>query len=141
MKHHLQDEDYLALGDFRRAMRQFLAFSAEGAQLHGLTSQQHQALLAVRVHQGEEPITISQLADSLLIKHHSAIGLVARLVERGHVVRSPSILDRRRVLVSLTASGEAVLEDISRRNLGELSRASASLRQLLKALNSLKGGA
>jgi DNA-binding MarR family transcriptional regulator len=140
MTRRLRNDDYLALGDFRRAMRQFLAFSAQGAESHGLTARQHQALLAVRAHRGKEAITIGELADSLLIKNHSAVGLVARLVERGLVARSASGLDRRRVLVGLTLRGEAVLEDISQRNLGELGRASASLEGLLKALNDLKVG-
>jgi DNA-binding MarR family transcriptional regulator len=134
---HLSDEEYRALGDFRLAMRQFLAFSAHGAETHGLTSQQHQALLAIRVHDGDEAITIGELAERLLIKNHSALGLVARLVEGGYALRTASPLDRRRVLVILTPRGSAALEDISRRNLGELGRNSDSLKRLLEALKRL----
>jgi DNA-binding MarR family transcriptional regulator len=135
---NLSDDDYRALGDFRASMRQFLDFSAEGAEAQGLTSQQHQALLCVRAHRGEKPIAIGELAESLLIKNHSAVGLVARLVERGFVSRAPSALDRRRVLVLLTPAGAEVLETISRRNLTQLERSAASLRRLLRALKGLK---
>src|SRR6185437_11475796 len=88
--------DYQAMAAFRQALRRFAAFSETAAQSVGLTPQQHQALLAIRAHAGAEPMTISELADALMIKNHSAVGLVARLVERDLVTRSPSPLGRRR---------------------------------------------
>jgi DNA-binding MarR family transcriptional regulator len=127
----LGDADYQALGEFRRAMREFLAFSEAGAREHGLTSQQHQALLAVRSHFGAEAITVGELAASLLIKNHSAVELVGRLAEKGLLERSTSARDRRRVLVSLTLAGRAALEEISLRNLGRLKRASEHLAGIL----------
>jgi DNA-binding MarR family transcriptional regulator len=134
----MSEGDYKALGDFRRAMRTFLAFSAEGAREHGLTSQQHQALLAVRTHTGPEAMTIGELADCLLIKNHSAIGLVARLVERGLADRTTSQNDRRRVLVELTPAGAEVLEIISVRNLAQLNRAAEILAGILKTTRKMK---
>ena len=116
----LTQDDYRALGDFRQAIRQFLAFSEEGAKAHGLTSQQHQALLAIKAHPGPEPISIGDLAASLLIKNHSAVELVARLVERDLVARRDADADRRRVILSLRPRGAEVLEAISRRNLKRL---------------------
>lgn len=116
----LSDEDYRALGEFRRAIRQFLAFSEDGARDHGLTAQQHQALLAIRAHPGPGPISIGELAQSLLIKNHSAVELVARLVEHDLVARRESDGDRRRIVLSLRPRGQAILEAISRRNLGRL---------------------
>ena len=83
----LTEEDYAALGAFRHALRKFMAFSEAGARAHGLTAQQHQALLAIRTHAGEEPMSIGELAECLLIKNHSAVGLVGRLQDRGLVVR------------------------------------------------------
>ena len=133
----LSDEDYRALGEFRHAMRAFLAFSAEGSRAQGVTSQQHQALLAIRSHQGEEALAIGELADSLLIKNHSAIGLVSRLVERGLVTRMESGRDRRRVLVNLTPAGAEALEIISIRNLGQLSRTSEILGGILETTRKL----
>src|SRR5438067_7925486 len=72
----LRDPDYKALGDFRRALREFLAFSDDAAREHGLTSQQHQALLAIRSHTGPEPMSVGELAQCLMIRNHSAVGLV-----------------------------------------------------------------
>lgn len=116
----LTDADYRALGDFRQAIRQFLAFSEEGAKVHGLTSQQHQALLAIKAHPGSEPMSIGELARSLLIKNHSTVELVARLVERDLVSRRDADADRRRVVLTLRPRGAEVLEAISRRNLERL---------------------
>ncbi len=126
-------EDYRALGEFRRAIRQFLAFSEDGAKAHGLTSQQHQALLAIKVHPGPDPISIGELADSLMIKNHSAVELVARLVERDLAARRDSDADRRRVVLELRPKAAAVLEAISRRNLGRLNQGADILADIIKA--------
>ncbi|WP_293681494.1 MarR family transcriptional regulator [uncultured Phenylobacterium sp.] len=133
----MKTEEYQALGAFRQALREFLAFSGAGSRALGLSPQQHQALLAVRAHVGVEPMSIGELADCLLIKNHSAVGLVARLVERGLMVRTPSTFDRRRVVLSLTPDAVEQLETISRSNLGELNRASDIFRELMGALRHL----
>ena len=134
----LPPEVYPPLGEFRQALRQFLAFSEAGARAHGLTSQQHQALLAIKAHAGSEPLTISELADMLMIKTHSAVGLVSRLVERGLVERRVSSADRRRVQLVLQADGEAALEAITRENLQELEGVARILGDLLKTVRRLQ---
>lgn len=127
----IANADYVALGRFRRALREFLAFSEAGAEAHGITSQQHQALLAIRSYPGPDAISIGELADCLMIKNHSAIGLVARLAERDLVARRPSAEDRRRVLLTLRPQGEQVLEAISRRNLRQLNETAEILGGIL----------
>ena len=132
MADDLTADDYRALGAFRRAIREFLAFSEAGAREHGLTTQQHQALLAIKCHPGPDPMSMGELADSLLIKNHSAIGLVERLVERDLVSRQPFETDRRRVALSLRPHGEAVIAAISRRNLAQLSQAADIMTGLVE---------
>jgi DNA-binding MarR family transcriptional regulator len=134
----LTDAEYHAIGEFRRALREFMAFSEEAAVRNGITPQQHQALLAIRSHAGTEAITIGELADSLLIRNHSAVGLVARLVERGLVRRADSKEDRRRVLLELEPSGREVLERISQLNIGEYQRTAAILGKVLRKVRDLK---
>jgi DNA-binding MarR family transcriptional regulator len=129
----LTPEDYRALGEFRRAIRQFLAFSEEGAKAYGLTSQQHQALLAIKIHPGPDPISIGDLADSLMIKNHSAVELVARLVERDLAARRDSEADRRRVVLELLPRGVDALEAISRRNLARLGEGADILSDIIVA--------
>lgn len=134
----LTDSDYQALGEFRRAIREFLAFSQDGALDHGLTAQQHQALLAIRAHRGPEPITIGELADSLMIKSHSAVGLVSRLEERDLVLRKASQADRRRALLELRPRGAEILEAISLRNLGKIGRAAEILEQMVSTVRTME---
>jgi len=133
----LHDAEYKAIGDFRRALREFLAFSASSARKHGLTSQQHQALLAIRSHSGPEPMTIGELADCLLIRNHSAIELVGRLVDRDLVARTVSQEDRRRVLLTLRPKGAEALRGISLLNFGEYSRTADFLAEVLKRVQAL----
>lgn len=133
----LSPADYQALGAFRQALRRFMAFSETGARTLGLTPQQHQALLAVRAHPGPGAISVGELAHTLIIKNHSALGLVDRLVERGLMSRAPSPNDRRRVLLTLTDVGHRKLEAISRSNLGELKADLPVFTELLQALESL----
>lgn len=134
----LTTPDYQALGAFRLALRRFLAFSEAGARSLGLTPQQHQALLAVRAHSGPEAMSVGELADCLLIKNHSALGLVDRLVERGLLVRTPAARDRRRVALALTEAGARALETISRNNLGKLKSTVPVFTDLFQALEQLE---
>lgn len=134
----LGDPEYKALGDFRRAVREFLAFSEQGAADRGLTSQQHQALLAVRAHTGPEPISIGELAQCLMIRPHSAAGLVGRMEDAGLLERIESLADRRRVLLGLTPNGARLLSEISVRNVAQLSATMRIVSVLLRTMRSLE---
>lgn len=120
--------DYEALHAFRSAIRRFLRFSEDGARAAGLTAQQHQLLLAVKGQHGRDWATITDLAESLQIRHHAAVGLVDRCERAQLVARSPDPIDRRQVRVRLTEKGERILAGLSARNLRELS----ALRQALQ---------
>jgi DNA-binding MarR family transcriptional regulator len=130
--------DYDALAQFRQAVRRYLAFAEAGAQSVGLTSQQHQALLAIKARSAKQPMSIGDLAAELLVKHHSAVELVDRLERAGFAVRTADTQDRRKVLVALTAPGEAVLAALSANNLRELSLIAPAFSVLLGQLETLK---
>ncbi len=123
--------DYEALAAFRYALRQFLRFSEEAAETVGLTPQQHQALLAIRGFPGREQVTIGELAERLQIRHHSAVGLVDRLVAQKLVAREAAGSDRRQVYVGLTPGGLSALEQLSAVHRAELRRIGPQLSQLL----------
>ena len=125
----LTDEDYAALADFRHALRQFLAFSEARAAESGLTPQQHQALLAIRG-AGKRPVSIGYIADRLILKPHSATGLLNRLESLGLVVREASQQDRRQALLRLTPAAQTVLEQLSATHREEVVR----LRPMLETL-------
>jgi MarR family transcriptional regulator, lower aerobic nicotinate degradation pathway regulator len=52
------------------------------------------------------------LADRIGLDRSDMVSLVDELEAAGHVRRSPDPTDRRRKIVSVTASGEAVLEEL-----------------------------
>ena len=105
--------DYRALADFRYQLRRFLSFSNEAARAAGLEPRQHQLLLAVKGMPESVEATVGTIAERLQTQHHSTVELVDRMEDRGLVRRVRSAGDRRRVLVSLTARGEALLARLS----------------------------
>jgi DNA-binding MarR family transcriptional regulator len=134
-KRSIQPADYAALAAFRRALREFLAFSEAAARTSGLTAQQHQAILAIRGHKDGEPLTVGELAEHLTIRHHSAVELVDRLAKAGLVTRVSAEHDRRAVLVGLTPKSESILEELSAIHLDELKSSRELLMQLLERLD------
>lgn len=126
--------EYETLATLRYALRQFLRFSEEAAHRAGLTPQQHQALLAIKGFRGLEPITIGALAERLQTRHHSAVGLVDRLVSQKLIARKPSTKDRRQVYVQLRRHGEAVLEQLSAVHKLQLRQSGPKIAALLKRL-------
>jgi len=123
--------DYEALAAFRHALREILDFSQEAARHAGLTPQQHQALLAIKGYPGREVVTVRELAERLLLRHHSAVGLLDRLEGLGLVRRKPDPKDGRRVLIALTAKAERLLASLSVTHLEEIRRLGPSLGGLL----------
>ena len=127
----LSRSEYELLAAFRYRLRQFLAFSEKAAESVGITQQQYQALLAVRAHAGPGLLTISDLAAQMLIKHHSAVGMVNRLEELGLVRREPSPDDGRKVGIRLTANGQRVFDKLASVHRAELRRVGPDLGRLM----------
>ncbi len=123
----LSDRDYRRLLEFRTELRRFLQWSEEQAKALGLTAAQHQLLLAVRGHAGPPDPTVGDAADSLLLRHHSAVGLVDRAVDAGLVRRHRDADDHRVVRLRLTPLGTRKLAELSRRHLEELGRLRAGV--------------
>ena len=132
----LSPEDYSALGEFRYRIRCFLHFSESAAREEGLEPQQHQLLLAVRSLDPSNGPTIRALAENLLIRHHSAVGLIDRMEERGLIERVRGIDDRRQVRVRLTTQGAEKLKRLSVIHREELRNSGPTL---VEALGSVLG--
>jgi len=126
--------EYETLADLRYSLRQFLRFSEEAAQSAGIMPQQHQALLAIKAVASNHGITVGELAERLQVRHHSAVGLVDRLVLKGLVARRQNGADRRQVQLALTARGDKTLEKLSAVNKEELRRVGPHIELLLKRL-------
>lgn len=133
----LSTADYEALASFRYAVRRYLAFAEAGARSVGLTTQQHQALLAIKVRSLARPMSIGDLASELLLKHHSTVELVGRLEKAGFTQKTVDVEDRRRALISLTPKGEGVLAALSANNLRELRLIAPAFSVLLGQLEQL----
>jgi DNA-binding MarR family transcriptional regulator len=125
---------YELLAELRHALRRFQRFSREAARATGLTPQQHQALLAIKGFPGRDYASVGELAERLQVQHHSAVGLVDRLVRQGLARRVSSTLDRRRVEVRLSAKGDAKIERLSAAHLQELRQLGPGIRSLLESM-------
>ncbi len=126
----LSKMEYESLAEFRYILRKFLSFSKSAARNAGVPPAQHQALLAIKGYPSRDHVTIGELAERLQIRHHSAVELVNRLEEQ-QLVQRQSGADRRTVLVSLTAAGEAILARLSTLHREELRRIKPWLVQVL----------
>jgi DNA-binding MarR family transcriptional regulator len=123
-------ERYSGLAGFRYALRHFLASSEHICRQAGVTTTQYQAMLALGC--TAEFSSLKQLAEQLLLKHHSAVQLVDRLSAAGLVKRVVSERDARVVLVKLTAKGESKLEALAELHLAEMLRQEPLLTNALQ---------
>lgn len=118
----VSDADYRRLLAFRTQMRRFVRWSEEQAEAIGITPAQHQLLLAVRGADDRRGPTVGDIASWLMLRHHSAVGLVDRAADAGLVRRVQDRSDHRCVRLRLTADGARKLARLSRRHLEELER-------------------
>ncbi len=116
------EQQYQTLLVFRTALRRYLAWSSEAARQVGLTGQQGQLLLAVRAHPGPTPPSIRELADHLMLRHHSVVGLANRVVALDLVERCADEHDQRVVRLRLTPAGRELVQTLGAAHLEELQR-------------------
>jgi DNA-binding MarR family transcriptional regulator len=116
----LSDADFARLLAFRDGLRRFLHWSDDQAKEVGLTGTQHQLLLAVRGH-GSAP-SIREVADHLLLRHHSVVELVDRAEAAGLLERVADADDQRVVRLHLTPAATEKVEALAAAHLEELSR-------------------
>jgi DNA-binding MarR family transcriptional regulator len=130
MARPLSDNQFARLLEFRVALRKFSHWSEEQAASVGLTAAQHQLLVAIRGHRDPRGPTITDIADYLLVRHHSAIGLIRRAEALGMVRRTGDPQDQRLVRLELTELGHERVNRLAALHLSELK----GLAPLLDAL-------
>ncbi|HZE34132.1 MAG TPA: helix-turn-helix domain-containing protein [Actinoallomurus sp.] len=133
----LSQQDFAALLEFRSRLRRFLVWSERQAKEAGLTSRQHQLLLAVKGHTDERGPTVGELADYLQLRHHSTVELIDRAVEAGLVARCRDEDDARVIRVRMRAGGDRTLLALTRQHLIELRELAPALDHLAAALEHL----
>ena len=130
----LTNMDYAVLANFRYRLRQFLAFSEGKAVEFGLTPQQHQALLAIRAAEADKA-TIGYVAERLILKPHSASGLVDRLEALNLLTRRTAPGDRRQALRELTDAARDLLAGLSKTHREEIRQLRPMLVELLVTID------
>jgi DNA-binding MarR family transcriptional regulator len=135
----ITDADYRRLLEFRTGLRRFLHWSEEQAQGAGVSPSQHQLLLAIRGHPDRRGPTIGDVAEYLLLRHHSAVGLVDRAEDAGLVRRRQDRDDHRIVRLHLTARGAETLQQLTAVTLEELARLSPRIRPVWAGLDAARG--
>jgi DNA-binding MarR family transcriptional regulator len=132
-------EDYEVLLQLRTDLRRFLRWSEEQARAAGITPAQHQLLLAVRGHPDRRGPTIGDVAGYLLLRPHSAVGLVDRAVRAGLIRRATDAEDGRVVRLKLEPKGERRLARLVQASAEELTRLGDDFTALGKRARRARG--
>lgn len=128
--------DYQALAEFRHQIRKFLHYSEGALRASGLERGQYQLMLAIKgMPAGIRP-RIRELANRMLIQHHSAVELINRMETGGLVRRERAQDDRREVLLALTPKGERLLAELALHHHEELRSAAPALVAALRKVMS-----
>jgi DNA-binding MarR family transcriptional regulator len=123
---------YRLIADWRAALRDFMSASKDILRRHEVTSMQYQTLLAIRVSDEPEGLSMNGLAAYLGVRHNSAVGLINRLEAHGLVLRARSQRDRRVAHLRLTEEGENALEVLAEAHSHELNRIRPEMRRIFK---------
>jgi DNA-binding MarR family transcriptional regulator len=127
----LTQQDFERLLEFRVTLRRFQRWSEDQAQAAGLTHVQHQLLVAIKGHPGDDPPTVGDLAGYLLLRPHSTVELVDRAELAGLVQRTRDPVDGRVVRVRLTPEGDLILQKLTRAHLERLHELAAVLDEFV----------
>lgn len=130
----LKQSDFEHLLELRTGLRRFLHWSEQQAKAAGLTPAKHQLLLAIKGHPDPAGPTIGEIADYLVLRHHSAVGLIDRAEKDGLVRRSPDSSSKSVVRVTLTRDGAKKLDLLTEAHLEELAHLAPTIRALWRAV-------
>jgi DNA-binding MarR family transcriptional regulator len=126
----VDDQDFAQLAGLRLGIRRYLAWAEQQARDHGLTPAQVQLALAVQVHDDPAGPTMKALAETLLLRHHSVVGLVDRAQENGLVERVRDTETETLVHVRLTKLGARRLAEVSELHVAWLAEHGADIGRL-----------
>ena len=124
-------QDFQRLLEFRVALREFQRWSEDQAEAAGLTHVQHQLLVAIKGHPGNQSPAVGDLAGYLLLRSHSTVELIDRAEAAGLVERVPDENDRRVVRIRLTKTGDRIVQRLTMAHLDRLHELAAVLDELV----------
>jgi DNA-binding MarR family transcriptional regulator len=129
----VDDADFAQLAALRAGIRRYLAWAERCARDHGTTPAQVQLALAIRAHADPAGPTLTELAETLLLRHHSVVGLVDRAEDHGLVQRQRDPEHQTRVHVRLTPAGAERLETLSALHVDWLAENGAEIGDVWRA--------
>lgn len=127
-------ESLCLLADLRFHLRRFLAFSEAAAAEHGSRAQHYQLLQVIATAPAKRPVTIAYVAERMILRHNSAVELVDRAEQEGHLVREDDPVDHRRTLLRITPQGEQLVAALLEVHLHGLRELAPDLMKSLRAL-------
>lgn len=86
---------------------------SRAVEAEGLTTQQWAVLGALSREKSQHGMSIGDLARYLMVSRQNLSGLISRMERDGHVAVAPSGQDRRSRVVTMTASGRHVWQDLA----------------------------
>jgi DNA-binding MarR family transcriptional regulator len=101
-----------------------------------LTTEQYEALLAIKSSSGVNGMTVGQISERLQVKHHTAVSLLDKLETRKLATRKRSTADKRHVNVQLTKAGASLLARLAAIHHRELQHRTP---EIINALRRLRG--
>lgn len=135
----LTQDDFEHLLELRTGLRRFLRWSEQQARAAGLTPSKHQLLLAIKGHPNPAGPTIGEIANYLVLRHHSAVELVDRASNDGFVKRKRDASSKSMVRVTLTRRGVAKLEALTETHVQEIAHLAPTMKALWDALEAVDG--
>ncbi len=131
---NLVQSDFEHLLQLRTGLRRFLRWSEHQAIGAGITPAQHQLLLAIKGHPDPAGATIGDVATYLVLRHHSAVGLIDRAARAGLVRREADPANSSVVRLALTDAGSDKLGVLAAAHLEEIHHLAPAMQSLWGAL-------
>ncbi len=127
---NLTDKDFQRLLELHSQLRRFVHWTETQAKEAGITPAQHQLMLAIRGHDDPRGPAIGEVANYMMLRHHSVVGLTDRAEEAGLVERKADPDDHRVVRLRLTRKGANVIQKLNGVHAEELSRLGRGIENL-----------
>lgn len=131
----MERDEIQALARFRSEIRRFLRFSENAATAAGLEPQQHQLMLQIAGTPDGMLATVSHIAETMCLQHHTAVELSKRCEFSGLIRRTQDLDDRRRVVLELTEEGQTALRKLSEVHAQQLRELAPGLIQALTRIS------
>lgn len=122
---------FVARARLRHQLRLFERFTEEACAQAGITMPQYLLLLQLRGRPDREWALVGELAECLVLKHHTTVELVGRCEAAGLVRRERDEQDQRKVRVLATPRGRRLVERVAAAHDQELDQLLGHMRESL----------